>query len=343
MAEEQVDDDAQELHEHVRLVVDPGQQPERIDKYIVNHTERISRNKIQNAAEAGYLLVNGQPVKSNYKTRPNDIVTIVLPKEVEHHELLPEDIPLNIVYEDEHVLVVNKPAGLVVHPGVGNYTGTMANALAHHFKDLKQSGLDRQRPGIVHRIDKLTSGLLVVAKNEAAHTHLAQQFFEKSVNRRYEAIVWGSFDEPLGTITGNIGRSLKNRKKYMVFPEGEAGKHAVTHYEVLEDLGYVSRIECRLETGRTHQIRVHMRYINHPLFGDPDYDGDKIVKGTVYTKYRQFVTNCFKLLPRQALHARTLGFEHPETGKKMEFHAELPADMQQVLDKWRTYSTHLKQ
>ncbi|WP_167619782.1 RluA family pseudouridine synthase [Maribellus sediminis] len=326
-----------ELYEHYRVAVDAGQKAIRIDKFLSNRIENASRSRIQAAADAGNILVNGDAVKSNYKVKPHDEVQIVMDYPRRELKIVAEDIPLEIVYEDDHLVVINKPPGLVVHPGHGNYTGTLVNALAYYFKDLPLFNSEDPRPGLVHRIDKDTSGLLVVAKTEQAKNKLALQFFEKTTERRYQALVWGSVKEDEGTVTGNIGRSLKNRQVFTVFPEGDFGKHAVTHYTVLRRIGYVTLVECRLETGRTHQIRVHMKYINHPLFNDSNYGGDQILRGTTFTKYKQFVQNCFKILPRQALHAKTLGFIHPATGEKMQFTSELPDDMQQAIDRWENY------
>jgi 23S rRNA pseudouridine1911/1915/1917 synthase len=326
-----------ELYEHYSITVDPGQSLLRIDKFLSNRMNNASRSRIQAAAEAGNILVNNQPVKPNYKVKPNDKIQIVMDYPRHELKIIPEDIPLNIVYEDDQVIVINKPAGLVVHPGHGNYTGTLVNALAFYFKDLPLFNSEDPRPGLVHRIDKDTSGLLVVAKTELAKTKLAHQFFEKTTERKYQALVWGSVKDDEGTIEGNIGRSLKNRQVFTVFPEADYGKPAITNYTVLRRLSYVTLVECRLETGRTHQIRVHMKYINHPLFNDSNYGGDQILRGTTYSKYRQFVLNCFKLLPRQALHAKTLGFIHPLIGKKMQFDSELPEDMTTVIDKWENY------
>lgn len=331
----------EERFEHLKLVVDQGQAPMRIDKYIISFTENISRNKIQNAAKENGLQVNQQPVKTNYKVRPNDVITIMLPQPMKTFTMIPEKMDLNIVYEDEHVMVINKDAGMVVHPGSGNWSGTLSHGIAYHLGE-KRNGLNPERPGIVHRIDKWTSGLLVVAKNEFAVTHLSKQFFDKTVDRIYEAIAWGMFEEPEGTITGNIARSQKDRKIFQVYEDETIGKHAVTHYKTIEDLGYVSHIQCKLETGRTHQIRVHMRYLGHPLFADQEYGGNTIVKGTVFTKYRQFVDNCFKLCNRQALHAKTLAFTHPVTGERLSFDSELAEDMQAVLTKWQGYAKQLK-
>lgn len=325
------------LFEHFRLLVDPGQTSVRIDKYIANHIDKASRSRIQAAAEAGNILVNGNPVKSNYKIKPGDVIVIVMDYPKRELKIVAENIPLNIVFEDNDLLVVNKPAGLVVHPGHGNYTGTLVNALAWYLKELPLFSTEDPRPGLVHRIDKDTSGLLVVAKTEQAKNNLALQFFEKTSYRRYVALVWGNLKEDEGTIVGNIGRSLNNRQIFTAFPDGEHGKPAVTHYKVLERLGYVNLVECRLETGRTHQIRVHMKYIGHPLFNDSTYGGDEILRGTTFTKYKQFVQNCFKILPRQALHAKMLGFQHPVTGENLLFDSELPDEMKTVVDKWRNY------
>ena len=325
------------LYEHYRLSVDPGQSLVRIDKFLSNRIDNASRSRIQAAADAGNILVNGTTVKSNYKVKPYDDIQIVMDYPRRELKIVAEDIPLDIVYEDDHLVVINKEPGMVVHPGHGNYSGTLVNALAWYFKDLPLFNSEDPRPGLVHRIDKDTSGLLVVAKTEQAKNKLALQFFEKTTVRRYQALVWGSLKEDEGTITGNIGRSINNRQVFTVFPEGDYGKHAVTHYSVLKRIGYVSLVECRLETGRTHQIRVHMKYINHPLFNDANYGGDQILRGTTFTKYKQFVQNCFKILPRQALHAKTLGFIHPATGEKMLFNSELPDDMRQAIDKWENY------
>jgi len=327
------------LYEHFRISVDKGQAPLRIDKFLFNRIEAISRSKIQQAAENEMILVNGISVKSNYKVKPLDLITVMLPEPKMVHDLLPENIPLNIVYEDDDVVLINKPPGLVVHPGVGNYTGTLVNGLIYHFQQLPVSPNEKNhdRPGLVHRIDKNTSGILVVAKNEFAMNFLAKQFSDHSLKRTYQALVWGDFKEDSGTITGNVGRSLKNRKMMDVFPDGDYGKEAITHYTVLERLGYVSLIECRLETGRTHQIRVHMKYTGHPVFNDETYGGNRIVKGTVYTKYKQFVGNCFEMIPRHALHAKSLGFVHPTTRQEVFFDSELPDDFRNVLQKWRKY------
>jgi len=328
------------VYEHFRLKVEPGQSIIRIDKFLTNRLENASRSRIQAAADAGNILVNEVPVKASYKIKPLDEIRIVLDFPRHEFTIVPEEIALNIVFEDDHLMVIHKPAGMVVHPGHGNYSGTLVNALAWYCKDLPLFNGEDLRPGLVHRIDKDTSGLLVIAKTIVAKNNLARQFFEKKSERLYHALVWGTPPEKQGTITGNIGRSHKNRQVFTVFPEGSStgeGKPAVTHYNVLKPLGYVSLIECRLETGRTHQIRVHMKYINHPLFNDSTYGGDQILRGTTYAKYRQFVQNCFKLLPRQALHAKTLGFFHPVTGEKMMFDSEIPDDMAAVINKWENY------
>ncbi|MFO7658889.1 MAG: RluA family pseudouridine synthase [Bacteroidales bacterium] len=327
----------QELFEHYRFEVDKKQSLLRIDKYLGNRIENISRNKIQNAAKAGNILVNGISEKPNYKVKPCDVISIVLPHPPRELELIPQDIAINIVYEDDDVIVVNKEPDMVVHPGHGNYTGTLLNALMYHLKDLPlfQQGLIR--PGLVHRIDKGTSGILVVAKTELALNKLAKQFFDRVTRRTYIALVWGNPENEEGTVAGNIGRSLKDRLKMHVFPDGEYGKPAITHYKVIERLGYVNLIECRLETGRTHQIRAHMEYIGHPIFNDDRYGGDRILKGTTFSKYKQFVQNCFRMMPRPALHAKSLGFKHPVTGKQMFFDSELAPDMQAVVEKWRNY------
>lgn len=329
--------DQQELFEHFRIKVDPGQSLLRVDKFLSLRLENTSRTRIQNGADAGNILVNNNPVKSNYKVKPGDIIQVVLPTPPREIELIPEDIPINIVYEDEDVIVVNKEAGMVVHPGYGNYTGTLVNALMWHFKDLPLFQTGEQRPGLVHRIDKNTSGILLIAKNELALNRLSKQFFDRTTDRRYIALVWGVPDPKEGTITGNVGRNIRDRKIMQVFPDDDQGKPAITHYKVIEELGYISMLECKLETGRTHQIRVHFMYIKHPLFSDKEYGGDQILKGTTFTKYQQFVKNCFKILPRQALHAKSLDFNHPVTGKRLSFDSELPDDMIQVIEKWRKY------
>ncbi len=341
MAEDQKDiDDNGDLYEHHSFVVEKGQQPLRIDKYLMNFIENATRNKIQAAAKNGSILVNDIAVKSSYKVKPYDQIKVMFAHPPYENLLVPEDIPIDVIYEDDELLVVNKPAGMVVHPGHGNYSGTLINALTFHFDNLPNNS--SERPGLVHRIDKDTSGLLVVAKTEEAMTHLAKQFFDKTSEREYVAIVWGNMDEDEGTVEGNIGRHPKNRLQNTVFfgDEEDKGKPAVTHYKVIERLGYVTLVACKLETGRTHQIRVHMKYIGHTLFNDERYGGDKVLKGTTFTKYKQFVDNCFKILPRQALHAKTLGFEHPKTGEFMSFTSETPDDMTQCIDKWRHYSKH---
>ena len=338
---ESVEDDPQdELYEHFRLTVDRGQTMLRIDKFLKDRMEHCSRNRIQAAADSGNILVNGKAVKSSYRVKPLDVISIVMPYPRREVEIIPENIPLNIVYEDDDVILVNKEAGMVVHPGHGNYSGTLVNALTYHLRNLPLFQEDDMRAGLVHRIDKNTSGLLVIAKNERAHAVLARQFFEHTIQRRYVALVWGNFEEDEGTITGNIGRSRHDRLKMAVYPEGDDGKHAVTHYKVLKRYGYVTLVECRLETGRTHQIRVHMEWIGHPLFNDERYGGDRILKGTTFSKYRQFIENCFTILPRHALHARSLGFVHPTTHREVYFESELPADMKAVLEKWDNYIAH---
>jgi 23S rRNA pseudouridine1911/1915/1917 synthase len=326
----------EELFEHHRFVSPKGQSLLRVDKFLMQLIENATRNKIQNAAEKGNIWVNDVPVKSNYRVKPFDVVRVMLEHPPFQNHIIPEDISLNIVYEDDALLVINKPPGLVVHPGHGNYTGTLVNALAFHFDNLPMNS--SERPGLVHRIDKNTSGLLVVAKTEAAMTHLAKQFEDKTSEREYIALVWGNVKEDEGTIEGHIARHVKDRMQMAVFPEGDVGKHAVTHYKVLERFGYVTLVSCKLETGRTHQIRVHMKYIGHTLFNDARYGGDLILKGTTFTKYKQFIDNCFKTLPRQALHAKTLGFEHPTTKQFMRFDTELPLDMQECIEKWRNYA-----
>ncbi len=333
-------DEGNELYEHFRFVVDKGQALLRIDKYLMNRIESASRNKIQNAAKAGNILVNNKPVKPNYKVKPDDIISIVLtypPKEI---EIIPQDIPLNILYEDEDILIVNKEAGMVVHPGYGNWDGTLVNALLYHLQNFSNKKSHDEQVFLIHRIDKNTSGILLVAKNELAQAKLAKEFFDHTVERKYIALVWGDFKEDEGIIEGHIGRSLKNRKVMTVFPDGEYGKDAITHYRVLKQFGYVTLVECKLETGRTHQIRAHFKYIKHPLFNDETYGGDQILKGTTFTKYKQFIQNCFKIIPRQALHAKSLGFKHPISGKYLSFDSELPEDMKTVIEKWEQYSNY---
>lgn len=323
------------MYEHFRFVADKGQALLRVDKFLVDRLVKSSRNRVQQAAEAGCIRVNGRPVKSNYRVKPLDVVTVVMDRPRYELEITAEDIPLDIVYEDTDVLVVNKPAGLVVHPGHGNYNGTLVNALAYHFKDNPDYDVNDPRMGLVHRIDKDTSGLLVVAKTPDAKTHLGRQFFNKTTKREYVAVVWGVPSPVSGRIEGNIGRSLRDRLQMAVFPpDSDMGKHAVTHYQMIEDLGHVSVVKCVLETGRTHQIRVHMRHIGHPLFNDARYGGDQILRGNTSSKYRQFIANCMEICPRQALHARTLGFTHPRTGEEMFFSAPIPADMTALIDRW---------
>lgn len=342
MVEEELDDidnggEGDELYEHHRFTADRGQNPLRLDKFLHNLMEKTSRNRIQNAAKAGSIHVNGKSEKSNYKIKPGDVVTIVMAHPPREIELIPEPIDLEILYEDRDVLVLNKQPGLVVHPGHGNYRGTLVNGLMHHISQLPK-GSASDRPGLVHRLDKDTSGVMVIALNEVAMTHISLQFFQRTTDREYVALVWGDVAEEEGTVVGNIGRHPKERKCMAVFEDGSEGKHAVTHYRVLERFGYTTLVACKLETGRTHQIRVHMKHIGHPLFGDVRYGGDHVLKGTTFTKYRQFVQNCFDLLgPRQALHARSLGFNHPGNGKRMYFESPLPADFEEVLTKWRRY------
>lgn len=337
--EKEEQEEPAELFEHFKYIVDPGQALLRIDKFLMSRMEKTSRNRIQNSAKAGSVLVNGEPVKPNYKVRPGDEVSIVMSEAPKFLEIIAEDIPLDIVHEDEDVIVVNKKPGMVVHPGHGHYSGTLVNAVTFHLDNLPiGSGIEAtRRPGLVHRIDKNTSGLLVLAKNDIALTHLAKQFFDHTVERRYHALVWGDVKEDEGTITGHVGRDPRDRKVMVVFPDGDQGKHAVTHYKVLERFGYVTLVECRLETGRTHQIRVHMKYIGHTLFMDDTYGGEKILKGGSQAKYQQFIKNCFSVLTRQALHAKTLGFIHPSSGEKLSFNSEIPEDIQVVIDRFRRY------
>ncbi|MGJ8667629.1 MAG: RluA family pseudouridine synthase [Patiriisocius sp.] len=333
------DEGNDDLYEHFKFVADKGQQPLRVDKYLMNKVENATRNRIQKAAKDGNIHVNDVAVKSSYKVKANDVVKVLFEHPPYELLLTPENIPIDIVYEDDDVLVVNKEPGMVVHPGHGNYSGTLINALVYHFDNLPNNSSNR--PGLVHRIDKDTSGLLVVAKTEEAMTHLSKQFFNKTTEREYVALVWGAMEEEEGTIEGNIGRHPKNRLQNTVYlddEDSEKSKPAVTHYKVLEQLGYVTLVSCRLETGRTHQIRVHMKHIGHTLFNDERYGGERILKGTTFSKYKQFVDNCFKVLPRQALHARTLGFKHPTTGKMMRFESKIPDDIEQCLEKWRSYS-----
>ncbi len=336
--EELVEDEQQQLYEHFRLVADPGQTPVRVDKFMVEKLQHSSRNRIQKAADAGFVHVNDQVVKSNYKVRAGDVVTLMLDRPRHDTSILPENIPLDIVYEDSELLVINKPAGLVVHPGVGNFTGTLVNALAYYMKDVPSYDPNDPEVGLVHRIDKDTSGLLVVAKTPEAKTSLGAQFFNKTTHRSYNALVWGHFVEDSGTIEGNITRDPKDRLRMTVAePDSDIGKPAVTHYKVIERFGYVTLVECILETGRTHQIRAHMRHIGHPLFGDERYGGMEMLRGERSSTYRSFIKNCFELCPRQALHARTLGFVHPKTKQQMDFTSEPPDDLSLLIEKWRNY------
>lgn len=337
-------EEEQTLYEHHNIKVEKGQVTMRIDKFIMIRVAHTTRTKIQNACDEGRVLVNGKPVKSNYKTKAFDEISIVLTVPPRDVEVVPENIPLDITFEDDYIVLINKKPGMVVHPAYGNYTGTLVNALAFHFQNLPKTktklnnDLYLERPGLVHRIDKNTSGIIIIAKTDLAMTRLAKDFFDRTMDRKYIAICWGDLKEDEGTIVGNVGRDPRDRKKMYVFPPGsEEGKHAVTHYKVIERFGYVTFIECKLETGRTHQIRVHMKSIGHPLFNDNEYGGDIILKGLNTAKYKQFIQNCFELLPRQALHAKTLGITHPISGKKLFFDSEIPADMQAVLDKWRKY------
>lgn len=344
--QEQQEDEG--LYEHRTIQVDPGQSPLRIDKFIHLRLENVSRNKIQNAIRAGSVRVDDKVVKANHKVKPNQTISLVFPRPPKTNEgIVPENIPLDIRYEDDDVMIIHKPAGMVVHPGIGTPNGTLVNALAYYFRrddDLPiLPGNAPDRPGLVHRIDKDTTGLMVIAKNDFAMTHLAKQFFDHTIERKYLALVWGQPDDLEGTITGNVGRHPRFRQLRTVFPDGEQGKHAITHYKVIEPLYYVSLVECQLETGRTHQIRVHMKHHGHTLFADAKYGGDKILKGTVFSKYKQFVENCFKLIHRQALHAAVIGFTHPTTGEHMRFEADLPEDFQSALDKWRKYVSGRKE
>ena len=331
----------QDLFEHYRFEACNAQQPLRVDKFLMNFIENASRNRIQQSAREGCIHVNGIAVKPNYKVKAGDIVTVEYKNPPRDHELIPQDIPINIVYEDDDILIVNKDAGMVVHPGFSNWEGTLVNALAFHFKNLPNMGND-DRPGLVHRIDKNTSGILVIAKNQQSMNIMGDKFANRDLDRKYWALVWGDIKEEEGIITGNIGRSLKNRRIMDVFPDSQSGKHAVTEWKVIERLGYTTLVECKLGTGRTHQIRVHFKHIGHPLFNDEEYGGDKILKGTTFTKYKQFVQNCFKICPRQALHAKSLGFSHPISNEPMEFDSELPEDFSLLLDKWRKYAAHQK-
>ncbi|MDY3913594.1 MAG: RluA family pseudouridine synthase [Phocaeicola sp.] len=330
-------EESSELYEHFRVIVDKGQTPVRIDKYLFERLVHSSRNRIQQAADAGFIMANDKPVKSSYKVKGGDVLTLMLDRPRYENDIKAEDIPLDVVYEDAQLMVINKPAGLVVHPGCGNYHGTLVNAIAWHLKDVPSYDPNDPQVGLVHRIDKDTSGLLVIAKTPEAKTHLGLQFYNKTTQREYNALVWGLITEDQGTIEGNIGRNPKDRMQMAVLEDPAQGKHAVTHYEVMERIGYVTLVKCKLETGRTHQIRVHMKYIGHTLFNDERYGGHEILKGTHFSKYKQFVQNCFDTCPRQALHAKTLGFVHPTTGENMFFTTELPADMQALLERWRTY------
>jgi len=329
----------EELFEHYNFTADPGQDLLRIDKFLMLRIPKVSRNKIKLVAKDNHVLVNGEAVKVSYKVRPNDEISVVLPYPVTEFKLIPEDIPLDIVYDDDELIIVNKVEGMVVHPGFGNYSGTLMNALVHHFDNLPKRDDFETRPGLVHRIDKNTSGLLVIAKTEKALSHLSKQFADRTSERRYWALVWGDVEEDEGTIEGDIGRSQKDRKIYRVYEEDEGyGKHAITHYKVIERFRYVTLVECKLETGRTHQIRVHFKQLGHPLFNDPEYGGDRILKGTTFTKYKQFIDNCFKLIKGQALHAKTLGVTQPKTNEFIEFNSELPEGFEQLIKKWRAYS-----
>lgn len=332
-------ENSEELFEHYSFEAQEGQSPLRVDRYLMNFVLNATRSKIQKAAKAGNIFVNGEVVKVNYKVKAGDRVKVLLSYPPSETTIEAEDIPLDIIYEDDALLIINKEAGMVVHPGHGNYTGTLVHGLKFHLDNLPSMSDELDRPGLVHRIDKDTSGLLVIAKTEEAMKHLAKQFFDHSIERKYWALVWGNLEEETGTITGHLGRHPKDRLQMMVFEEGEMGKHAVSHYTVVERFRYVTLVECRLETGRTHQIRAHFKYIGHTLFNDARYGGDKILKGTTFTKYKQFVDNCFKLIPRQALHAKTLAFIHPTTGEKISFEQKIPEDLEQVLSKWRSYST----
>lgn len=335
--EEFIDDGEDGLFEHHRIVADSKQSLLRIDKFLMDRLPNVTRTKIQDGIRDGFIKVNEKLIKPNYKIHPHDIITVSLPEPPRDTDVVPENIPLNIVFEDDHLMIINKPAGMVVHPAYQNWTGTLVNALAYHFQNLPQMAGNDGRPGLVHRIDKDTSGLLVIAKTETAMNSLAKQFFDHSIHRTYQALVWGVPDPPEGTINVHVGRSLKDRRVTVAFPEGEFGRHAITHYKLLQDLRYVSLVECRLETGRTHQIRAHMKYIGHPIFNDATYGGNEVVKGTVFSKYKQFIDNCFKIIPRQALHAKTLGFIHPVTQQPMQFDSELPADFKEVIEKWENY------
>ncbi|MCZ8217593.1 MAG: RluA family pseudouridine synthase [Cyclobacteriaceae bacterium] len=338
MIDEEIQDESDDiLFEHERFVVDPGQSLLRIDKFLHGKMQGVTRSKIQSGIEAGFVKVNEVPIKSNYKVHPSDVITISLPKPPRDTDVKPENIALNIVFEDDYLLVINKPAGMVVHPAYQNWSGTLVNALTYHFQQLPTMPGNDGRPGLVHRIDKDTSGLLVIAKDEHTLAHLARQFYDHSIERKYWALVWGEPVPANGTINVNVGRSLKDRRVTAAFPEGDFGRTAITHYKTLQTLRYVTLLECQLETGRTHQIRAHMKHVGHPLFNDATYGGDQVMKGTVFTKYKQFVENCFEIMPRQALHAKTLGFVHPHSNKFVQFESELPEDFKNLLAKWEHY------
>lgn len=340
----QEENDNEELYEHYKFIADKGQEVLRVDKFLMDKIPNTTRNKIQTAAKNGNILVNGEKIKQNYKVKPKDEISIVLPYPVRNLELIPENIPLEIEYEDDEVIIVNKPANMVVHPGYGNYSGTLVNGLVYHFDQLPNKPNDYYgRPGLVHRLDKHTTGIMVVAKTEHALSHLAKQFYDRTTERRYQALVWGDVKEDEGRIEGHLGRSLKNRKVMTVFEDGSYGKHAATNYKVIKRFGYVTLVECKLETGRTHQIRVHLKHIGHPLFNDLEYGGDKVLKGTTFSKYKQFVNNTFNLLDGQFLHAKTLGFEHPKTGEFMQFNSELPQNFKEVLERWENYMANRKE
>lgn len=333
-------EEGNELFEHFRFTVDRGQQSLRIDKFLMARMENASRTRIQNAANAGNILVNNKVIKPNYKVKPLDIITIVLPQPPRDTEIYPENIPIHVVFEDRDILIVNKEAGMVVHPGHGNFTGTLQNAVLYHLQHNSPDASPDAKPFLVHRIDKDTSGILLIAKNELSQSRLAKQFFDHTISRKYVALVWGNLDAGEGTITGNIGRDVRNRLIMAVYDDEEKGRYAVTHYRVIERFGYVTLVECQLETGRTHQIRIHFKHIGHPLFNDESYGGAEILKGTTFTKYKQFIQNCFKILPRQALHAKSLGFIHPVSREFLTFDSEYPDDLDMVIQKWRNYSNH---
>jgi 23S rRNA pseudouridine1911/1915/1917 synthase len=339
-AEDDKVEETDELYEHLKISVEKGVVLRRIDKFLFDRIPNTSRNRIQVAAKAGNILVNQKPVKSNYKVKPFDEISLVLPYPVREYELKGENIPLDILYEDDDLIVLNKPAGMVSHPGHGNYSGTLVNALVYHFDNLPANkSSEVSRPGLVHRLDKFTTGIMVIAKTEHALTHLSKQFYDRTSERTYYALVWGNPKNESGTVTGHIGRSVKDRKVFMVYEDGSQGKHAVTHYEVMKNYAHVSLIKCKLETGRTHQIRVHMKYIGHTLFNDKEYGGDVILRGNTSGSYKKFIENCFELIPGQALHAKTLGFMHPTKNEFMQFDSELPAGFQALLDKWEKFNT----